>query len=315
MKVILSISMFVLIVLLTSSIVNAQPKATFATGHSSLAIPIEVNNNLILIETRLNGKRPIKLIFDTGASATVINSDLSDELGIKGTEKMDGTATGGNIQGMMAKGVKIAVKGVEVSDQPVGLLALPRIPGFDFDGAIGFDFINQFVVEIDYLNKTMNLYDPASYRYRGKGTAVPLDLKGRQTPLIDTSFLFPAHSRVTGKLELDTGADNALLLYSPFFEKYNLLKAGKNTEKTPGRGAGGETERVVQNATQVSFGGFVFTNVPVLFSLQKEGLESGIDGIVGGEVLRRFKLIIDYSRKTLILERNKSFKDKFEIDG
>jgi len=302
------------VVLVAAIGANAQ-KATFATGRSSLAIPIEINNNLILIETRLNGKRPIKLIFDTGASATVINADLSDELGIKGAEKIDGTATGGDIEGMMAKGVKIAVKGVEVSDQPVGLLTLPRIPGFDFDGAIGFDFIDQFVVEIDYVKKVMNLYDPPSYRYRGRGTVLPLRLKGRQTPLIDAAFLFPRKPRVVARLELDTGADNAFLLYSPFFEKHRLLATSKNTATTPGRGAGGETERIINRATRVSVSPFTFRDVPVLFSLQKEGLDEGTDGLLGGEVLRRFKVIIDYHRSRMILEPNKGLKDPIEIEG
>ncbi len=239
-----------LMFVLVSVIAASAQKTSFAVGDSSLAIPIEINNNLILIEARLNGKRPLKLIFDTGASATVINADLSNELDIQGTERMDGTATGGNIEVMMAKDVRIGVRGVEVAHQRVGLLALPRIPGFDFDGAIGFDFINQFVVEIDYLKRVMNLYDPARYRYRGKGTIVPLTLMN-QTPILNAAFLFPGKRLVSGRIELDTGADNAFLLYAPFFEKHRLLSASKGQPITPGRGAGGETERVVNRATRV----------------------------------------------------------------
>ena len=300
---------------LAAASLTAQRNSIFISGHSSLSIPVEINNNLILVETRLNGKRPLKLIFDTGASATVINADLQEELGIKGTEKMDGTATGGNIEGTMAKGVKIAVKGVVVPDQPVGLIAMPRIPGFDFDGAIGWDFIKQVVVEIDYLNKVMNLYAPGRYRYRGKGTTVPFDLKGRQTPLLNASFLFPAKRSVIARLELDTGADNAFLLYAPFFEKRQLLTASNIDRTNPGRGAGGETERALYNATSTSLGPFTFRNVPVLFSFQRDGLEDGVDGIVGGEILRRFKLIIDYSRSRMILEPNKDLKKPIEVDG
>lgn len=294
-----------------------QPKVmvTFASGNSALRIPIEINNNLILIEASLNGKRPLKLIFDTGASATGFNADLEDELGIKGTEKFSGTATGGPIEVTVARGIRIAVKGVEVSEQPVGILALPRIPGFHFDGVMGFDFISEFVVEIDYLNKVMSLYDPKSYRYRGKGTIVPFRIKGRQTPLMDVSFLFRQGRRATATLELDTGADSAFVLNNPFVEKHRLLKTSKNIETSAGRGAGGETERILGEATRVSVGPFVFNKVPVFFSLQKEGVDTDFDGVVGGEVLRRFKVIIDYSRSRIILEPNKDLKGPFEVDG
>jgi hypothetical protein len=46
-------------------------------------------------------------------------------------------------------------------------------PGFEFDGIIGYDFLNQFVIEIDYLNKFMNLYNPRAYAYAGKEKAIP----------------------------------------------------------------------------------------------------------------------------------------------
>jgi len=36
--------------------------------------------------------------------------------------------------------------------------------------------------------------------------------------------------------------------------------------------------------------------------------------VVGGEIFRRFKMIIDYSRKRMILEPNQSFNDAFEIE-
>lgn len=36
--------------------------------------------------------------------------------------------------------------------------------------------------------------------------------------------------------------------------------------------------------------------------------------MLGGEIFRRFKMIIDYSRKRMILEPNKSFENAYEIE-
>jgi len=301
-----------------SAIGQATAAATsirFTTGRSALKIPIEIDNNLILIRMSFNGKRPIRLIFDTGASMTALRVVRAAEFGIKGTVQASGNATGGRIEGQIARGVSLSVPGVEVSPQPVGIFPFPQVPGFDFDGVVGYHFINQFVVEIDYLKKVMNLYDRRSYRYRGKGAVVPLILKNRETPLVSTGFLFTNGQRNSAMVELDTGGDSAFVLRFPFVNKHALLKTSKDLTESGGRGAGGEQERLLGRAKTAKLGPFVFRDVPVLFSLQKEANDPGVDGIVGGEILRRFKLIIDYSRSRMILEPNKDLRSPIEVEG
>src|SRR5207245_627633 len=41
---------------------------------------------------------------------------------------------------------------------------------------------------------------------------------------------------------------------------------------------------------------------------------SDFSGVIGGELLRRFKVIFDYAHKQMILEPNASFADRFEYD-
>jgi len=47
-----------------------------------------------------------------------------------------------------------------------------------------------------------------------------------------------------------------------------------------------------------------------------EGNEAGTEygGLIGAEILRRFKIIIDYSRKRIILEPNRSLSERYEFD-
>lgn len=50
------------------------------------------------------------------------------------------------------------------------------------------------------------------------------------------------------------------------------------------------------------------------FAQDEDGVASdGYDGILGGEILRRFKVVFDYSRRRMMLEPNSSFSDPYEV--
>src|SRR6476619_573981 len=91
---------------------NAQ-RVRFASGDKALKIPLEIDNNIILMQVRVNGSRPLKFIFDTGASHSGIDSKVAAELGLKPKGLADGTATGGRIKGTYMSGVSLSVSGVE----------------------------------------------------------------------------------------------------------------------------------------------------------------------------------------------------------
>ena len=293
---------------------TAATKARFASGNRALKIPLEIDNNLILIQVRVNGSRPLKFIFDTGASHSCIDSKVAAELGLKPKGHADGTATGGRIQGTYTTGVSLSVSGAEVSNQTIFSMPFPTVPGFEFEGVIGYGFINQFVVEIDYLDKTMNLYDPRTYVYAGEGKDIPLAFDGRKIPSVLTSIVVEGRSPVEARLELDTGADGTVVVKGSFVKKQQLLAAMPNTVKDRGRGLGGEESRLLGQVKAVQLGEFVMKDPPLILLLGNEVESKGSDGVLGGEIFRRFKIIIDYSHKRMILEPNKSFADAYEIE-
>ena len=190
-------------------------------------------------------------------------------------------------------------------------------PGFEFDGIIGYDFIKAFVVEIDYQKKTLTLRDPAQYVYRGKGDVISLNLANRKTPLIRTIFRVNKQPAFPANLELDSGADNAFLLNSPAVKKQRLLATFKNAIQSTANGAGGKQSRVIVRFRSAKFGRFIIKNPPVALSLDKVGAGAATDndGVIGGEVLRRFKVIIDYSRQRMILEPNSDFDQPYEDES
>ena len=286
-------------------------------GNSALRIPLEIDNNIILLRVNVNGSKPLKFIFDTGASISCISSKRAAELGLKSQGQFDANATGGRIQGATIEGVEFRVQGAKVSKLTVASFPLPTPPGFDFDGIIGCDFIKQFVVEVDYLKRIMNLYNPRTYRYVGRGKSVPLILIGQNSPLVDAKIFLAGRVPVKVKLEVDTGGDNAVLVNSPFAKRHKLVEAMQNTTQDTRNGGGGNQQVITGRATAVKLGSFTLKNVPVQLSLDTEGAGASEenDGLIGGEIFRRFKVTLDYSRKRMILEPNRSFNDPYNLEG
>lgn len=66
----------------------------------------------------------------------------------------------------------------------------------------------------------------------------------------------------------------------------------------------------------LQLGSFTFKNPVAIFFLDKKGVLASpeFDGVIGGEILRRFKVVFDYSRQQLILEPNRHFSEPDEYD-
>jgi len=293
------------------------PEATsrFTSGNSALKIPLEIDNNLLLLRVSVNGSRPLKFIFDTGASHSAIDAKRAAELGLKTEGQADGTATGGRIEGTFTRGVSFKVPGAEVSNQLIVAIPFPEVPGFEFDGVIGYDFINQFVIEIDYLNKFMNLYNPRTYAYKGKEKPIPLAFYGARVPFLTTKIVLEGKAPLDATLLVDTGADGTFVISGPFVAKHQLLSAIPNSVKDRGRGAGGEERRTLGQVKAAHIGRFVMKDPPLALSLHADGSDGkDKDGVVGGEIFRRFKLILDYRNQRMFLEPNKSFNDPYHLE-
>lgn len=292
------------------------PAVRFDSGDSALKIPLDIDNNIIRMQVSVNHSKPLKFIFDTGASFSVISSQRAVELGLKSQGEARGNATGGKIKGSYTTGVSLSVHGAEVFNQLIASIPINTPPDFEFDGVIGQNFIEQLVVEIDYENKIMNLYDPQTYAYSGKGEVIPLMLAAGKTPLVSTKIIMEGRVPVEVRLEVDTGADGTFVINSPFVKKQKLVKAISKMGQSNNNGAGGKQNLFVGRVKAVQLGGLVFDNPPVGLSqdIEGSGASEGNDGLIGGEIFRRFKVILDYSRKRMILEPTKSFDDPYNVE-
>lgn len=283
-------------------------------------VPFEITNNLVILQGSINGSKPLAFILDTGASTTVISDSRAKELGLKLEGKTDATTQGGSIEASFVKGVSLNLSGVEF---PKMTLAAIRLSGLEaglgrkVDGILGYEIFNRFVVEIDYASKVVTFYEPQGYEYSGRGEVIPISIEDN-TPFVVGKITGP--KTIEGNFLIDTGAPGILNIAGPFAAKHKLLNSVPHTISiTSGALLAGRSSGKIGRVKGFQMGSLVIKKPVVNFSQDtggSEGDEASTEygGLIGGEILGRFKLIIDYSRKQIILEPKRNLSKRYEFD-
>jgi hypothetical protein len=265
---------------------------------------------------RVNNSAPLRFLFDTGAGAPVLSARRAAALNLKQVDSVTATGVGGDVEGSLAKGVSLGVPGVTVLNQRLVLLPIdfPFCEARDIEGIIGYDFIKEFVVEINYDTRRISFFDPSTYHYRARGEVLPLIIAG--TPRVRMKIALPGKAPIEGLFEIDTGSDGALTINSPFVKRHELLKALSAQQSNKDRGLGGESQRVDTRLGYMQLGRFKIAAPIVGLSVDVKGAmaEEDNDGPIGNEILSRFKVTVDYSRQRMMLEPTSRLTNPLESD-
>jgi hypothetical protein len=295
------------------------PATGFASGTSALRIPFEVSSNVIFLRVRVNGSEPLWIILDTGANATLLDTNRAKTLGIK-------VSGGGEVEGVgetsvtagMAKNVSFSLPGIDFQARVVVVLPLSnlnRYVGHVVDGVLGHDFFSRFVVEIDYAARVINVYDPKGFQYSGPGDSIPLELKDNG-PSVHARLNLPGRAPVEGNFRIDTGGSHALILGTPFVKTQKILESMSTTIAAPSAGIGGETSMRLGRVQNLQLGRFALERPVTGLAQSAKGALANPDlaGNIGAGILRRFKVIFDYRNHRMMLEPNDRLREPFESD-
>ncbi len=298
-----------------------------ANARSPIAvIPCEVHANGIYIQTSINGSRPIQFQWDTAAAVHIINWTQAQRLKLPFPANT-GTANGGgdgSTSAALMQGVRLRIGGFELPDDPVYAVPLDSVvanKGYALDGLLGASILKRYVVEQDTGPCSLRLFDPATWTYSGKGTVVPLQVDRHGVPRVTVGISIAGQPPISGDFIIDSGAaEGTLTLAAPFVEKHNLLEAvrrnGAPAIKDQMRGVGGTSVTWVTRADSVTLAGATFPE-PVITLAEARGgtlAKSDIAGIIGGELIHRFRVSYDISRHRMYLDRTARLNQPFEED-
>jgi predicted aspartyl protease len=284
--------------------------------NEEIVIPFELISNKIYLQVSVNKSEPLAFILDTGAANSLISLERIEELNLKTLSKIPvGGAGNAEVFGHIIESANAAVIGLNDFVVPIQVVfPFAELSGFEgkqVDGVLGYEFFSHFAVEIDYEEKLLRLYNKTSFKYSGKGTRIPLDFKHNHPHLQAEIYLADGES-VVGDFVVDTGSGLSLTLTKPFTETNELLEKSLQKIKTPtGIGVGGITQGFVGRFEGLKLGDFKVNNPIVSFMMDENGVFATSDffeGNIGGDILKKFKVIFDYENKVMILEKNSSFE-------
>jgi membrane-associated protease RseP (regulator of RpoE activity) len=117
---------------------------------------------------------------------------------------------------------------------------------------------------------------------------------------------------VDGTFLIDTADDAAVTFFSSFASRHHL--AGPPPPAPAG--SGGAMQAVLRGET-LKVGGESLREPIITLSASTSGLFSDTRhaGLIGMDVLRRFRLTLDPSRKRLLLQKNAAFPEPFDYDA
>jgi hypothetical protein len=290
----------------------ATPDFRFTNRQRSARMPIGTVGNAIFVQARLNNSTPLWFILDTGASASVVDAVRARALGLKSEGDLAASAPGGSVQVKFTKGVNFILPGVSLMNQSVISSPFPKEiyemkP--NFGGILGYDLISRFVMEIDYLHKTLTLYDAKTYEYKGPGKRVPIVVEG--TPFVSGQVKTEGHDPVSGRFEIDTGYDGALSLYGNFVNAHPDLKPAAAGVHSTRQSLAKSSDNSRSRVERFTFGEVSFADVVTDYAAGDEGSDRDVSGLIGNEIFRRFKVTFDYSRQVMFLEPNARVSEPF----
>jgi PDZ domain len=204
-------------------------------------------------------------------------------------------------------GITFTMRTLALADLEPRQIAL----GHRLDGVLGSEFFARFVVTLDFQARTLTLRDPKTFRSAGKGRALPLTIENGLF-YVDAKVTPRGHETLAGKFLVDTAAEGAVTLFSPLVRQHHLL----GPPPTAPAGSGGTLQGVTRGET-LDLKGLLLREPVILLSGSTSGIlsDSSHAGLLGMEVLRRFQVTLDASRKRLSLEKSAAFSEPFEYDA
>jgi PDZ domain len=189
--------------------------------------------------------------------------------------------------------------------------------GLDIQGIIGAEAFKGHIIKIDYSKQIITVYDPSVFKESDhrKFEEMPIQIN-RSKPYLVVNTQINSDTIMPLKLLIDTGAALALLLHT--YSTPGLVMPPQVIKGNIGVGLGGQIEGYMGRLRSVSIGssklGNVISHFQELYDASDSVNINQRNGILGGEILSRFTVIIDFMHEKMYFQPNKYFKSSFEYD-
>lgn len=297
-----------------------QEGFVFKEDYVEEKIPFELHSNLIVLPLKINDV-DFNFYLDTGSTRTVIfNLKGIDSLSINQGKyiKLSGYGNNEPISAYYSSGNQIKI-GDNIINDSAGVVVLsdseidlsPKID-IEVHGVLGVEFLKNFVTHMDYRNNYLKVYkdfEQLQPKLR-KSKKFELILKNNR-PFVNIDM---ENNLIHGSYNMliDTGSGDALWILNEI-DTAAVLK--NSFEDYLGFGINGEIFGLRTKVNSINLFNHEMKKVAISYPYKKfhkiSKTVSSHDGSIGGEVLRRFDVVMDFPRKRITMLPNKDFMEGF----
>ncbi|SKA15551.1 PDZ domain (Also known as DHR or GLGF) [Chitinophaga eiseniae] len=260
----------------------------------------------------------LQFILDTGSAGISLDTATCVRLGIQLTptdKVVKGLGAAKTVSFAMNHSLKLPGLSVDSLNFHVNDYELiSQVYGIQVDGIIGYSFLSRYIVTVDYDTEEIIVNSKGRYAYPRGGLLLRPSLT--QIPLI-TAPLRNERKTVTNRYYFDTGAGMCLLLSTQFVKDSALITRRRRARKiiqTEAQGLGGKMQMSLTTVQEFRIGNYSFRNVPTYIFDDRTNITAYpfLGGMIGNDLLRRFNITLNYSKKEIYLMPNTHYKDMFD---
>jgi len=280
---------------------QAFTDVTFVAHGTQARVAVEVVNNHVFVPVRLDG-HALRFMLDTGG-VNLVAAATAQRIGFASVGAMEARGPGERSAGSgFARAERLEVGGAVILERQllrvIDLHGFDAVEGLRVDGVLGVELFKRLAVQIDYARRELLLSDPAAFVPPPSAESLPLTFFGHLPGAQGTL------DGVPGQFWLDTGNRGGLVLLAPFVQAHGLAERYRpGAVTTIGWGVGGPAQGRLARGGSLALGA-VHVDGPVLrLALAHDGplAMRHVAGNIGGEILRRFVVAFDYSRRVVHL--------------
>lgn len=300
----------------------AQDGFQWNSNKNKIEIPFQHIYNLIIIPVEINNVK-LNMLLDTGADNSMIFSlPENDSIQFKNYKKVKVRGIGSEeiIEALLSVDNKIKISSYEDNKFPILIVLDQEVNfssrlGIPVNGVIGYSFFKEFPIEINYQKKIVTIHRDREFLKKKKFKRYlkhPIKIIDKR-PYIDVVAKIEEDD-LDLKLLIDIGLGDGLWLF-----ENKKIKVGNNYfEDVLGRGLNGLIKGKKSRVKTVKVAGFTLDEALVSYPEEvyfpKIGVVEGRNGSLGGEILHRFNVILDFQQQYIYLRKNSEFKKPFNYN-
>jgi len=286
-----------------------------------IKIPFRLVRNMIVIKLNINDKGPFNFVLDTGVGLMIITEpDLVDSINLKSKRivKIAGLGEGDDAEAYITSALNVQIPGLVSHDVNAAILKkdhfnLSNYAGMPIDGLLGYEFFDNLAIGIDFSDSTLNITRPADLHPFRKGNKIPITIEDRK-PYLHAIITYPNGKKIDSKLVIDLGAGHPVSIEN-MVKNNGLPKAF--IAANLGIGLNGPIDGYLSRIDEIQIGKYKVKNVLASFPDDtKKQVETSVprDGNLGIGMLKKFRVIFDYTNNAMYLKPGPLYKEPFEHD-